>query len=266
MELSWYIYPLVLLAGVTAGGMNALAGSGSLVTLPALVWLGLPSTIANGTNRVGIVVQCLIGVETFRQGDELDLEGTHWLIGPAALGALVGAWIATRLDAAQTDMVIGVVMIGMLGVLLADPQTWLRETTETFEGRPPWWLLGLLFVVGIYGGFIQAGVGVLMLATLVLGAGYEVVEANAVKLLIALVFTSGALAVFLYNGRVNWAYGALLAVGQGTGAWLGARFAVESDEAARWIRRLLIGIVTFAALEFFGVWNWILVAIGGSSA
>jgi uncharacterized membrane protein YfcA len=246
-----------LLAGVTAGVMNALAGSGSLVTLPALVWLGLPSTIANGTNRVGIVVQCLIGVETFRRGGRLDFEGTPWLIGPTALGALVGAWLATRLDAAQTDTAIGLVMVGMLGVLLFDPQKWLREETESFEGRPPAWLLGFLFVVGIYGGFIQAGVGILMLATLVMGAGYEVVEANAVKLLIALVFTTGALSVFLYNGRVNWAYGALLAVGQGTGAWLGATFAVESDEAARWIRRLLIVIVVVASLDFFGGLDWI---------
>lgn len=255
--LEWYIYPLIFAAGAIAGVMNVLAGSGSLVTLPALVFLGLPSDVANGTNRVGIVVQCLIGVETYRRGGKLDLTGTHWLIGPVLIGAAAGAGVASQLSGAQTDWVIGAVMAAMLVVLLVDPKKWIGEKERKWEGRPPWWLLGVMMAVGFYGGFIQAGVGIMMLAALVLGAGYEIVEANAVKMLLALLFTTVALVIFVAEGKVNWMYGALMAVGQGFGAWMGARFAVESETAPIWIRRLLIVVVTLSALKFLGVYGWI---------
>ncbi|MFB6351918.1 MAG: sulfite exporter TauE/SafE family protein, partial [Bradymonadaceae bacterium] len=89
-------YPLVFLAAMVAGIMNVLAGSGSLLTLPALVFLGLPSPVANGTNRVGIIVQCLVGVETYRRGGKLEWTQTGWFIGPTLVGAGLGAWIATQ--------------------------------------------------------------------------------------------------------------------------------------------------------------------------
>ena len=253
MPEAWFAYPLVFLAAMVAGVMNVLAGSGSLLTLPALVFLGLPSPVANGTNRVGIVIQCLVGVETYRRGGKLRLKGAHWYVVPTILGALVGAWLATLLTAAQMDLAIGIVMVSMLLVLVVDPKKWLKEATELHEGRPPVWLLGVFFLVGIYGGFIQAGVGIMMLAALVVGAGYELVEANAVKMLIALLFTTGALAVFVLDAKVNWTYGAFMAVGQGLGAFLGARFAVESDKAGVWIRRLLIVIVAVSAAKFLGL-------------
>jgi hypothetical protein len=255
--LLWYHYPLIFLAGMTAGIMNVLAGSGSVVTLPALVFLGLPADVANGTNRVGITVQCLVGTETYRRGGKLQTEGVGWLIAPTLVGTAIGAWGASQLDAAQTNIVIGVVMIGMLVVLLVDPKRWIDPGGKNFEGRPPWWMMVIMLGVGLYGGFIQAGVGVMMLAALVLGAGYEIVPANAVKMLIALIFTAVALAIFAFDGQVNWTYGALMAVGQGTGGFVGAKFAVESDEADIWIRRLLIVIVIVAASKFLGLFDLI---------
>jgi hypothetical protein len=250
-------FPLVFLAAFVAGIMNVLAGSGSLLTLPALVFLGLPSPVANGTNRVGIVVQCLVGVETYRRGGKLDVDKAPWFVVPTLFGAIVGAWIATMLTADQMDTAIGVVMVSMLLVLIVDPKRWIKEESQLPEGRPPIWLLGIFFVVGIYGGFIQAGVGIMMLAALVLGAGYQVVEANAVKMLIALIFTSAALVVFVLDGSVDWAYGAFMAVGQGLGAFVGARFAVNSDRAGVWIRRLLMVVVTISAAKFLGVTEWV---------
>jgi len=250
-------YGLVFAAATAAGVINVLAGSGSLLTLPALVFLGLPSPVANGTNRVGIVVQCIVGAETYRRGGKLRLEGSHWYIAPTLVGALGGAWIATLLTADQMDTAIGVVMVTMLLVLVFDPSKWLRDESELAEGRPPFWLLGLFFAVGVYAGFIQAGVGIMLLAALVLGAGYEIVEASAIKMLMAVIFTGGALGVFVLSGKVDWTFGALMAVGQGLGAFLGARFAVESDRAALWIRRLLIVVVVVSAAKFFGLFEFL---------
>lgn len=262
MDHAWYIYVLVLIGGGLAGVINTLAGSGSLVTLPLLVFLGLPATVANGTNRVGVIVQCIVGMETLRRGGKLRTEGSLWYIVPTVLGALVGAGIASQMSPEGMQTAIGVVMASMLVVILINPKRWLREKSELSPGRPKWWLLGLLFVVGAYGGFIQAGVGILMLAALVLGAGYNVVEGNAIKLLIAAVFTTGALLVFVMNDQVNWAYGALMAVGQSLGAWLAAKFAVQSENAAVWVRRLLITIVFFSMLKFFGGFEWLAGLLG----
>ncbi len=264
MHFAWYIYPLILLGGAVAGAINTLAGSGSLVTLPLLIFLGLPANVANGTNRVGILLQCAVGVETLRRGGKLRTKGSLWFIVPTILGAVVGAAVAAQMSANEMQTAIGVVMAGMLLVILVDPKKWLREKSELHEGRPRWWLLAVFFVVGIYGGFIQAGVGIMMLAALVLGAGYNIVEAAALKLLIAGLFTSFALAVFVLNGQVNWAYGALMAVGQSVGAWAAARFAVKSENAAVWVRRLLILIVAVSMLKFFGAFGWLGHALGGA--
>lgn len=256
-DLAWYIYPLVFLGGALAGVTNTLAGSGSLITLPLLVFLGLSPVVANGTNRVGVVVQCVVGVETLRRGGKLRTQGSWWYIVPALLGGIVGALIAANMSSEGMETAIGVVMASMLVVLLVNPKKWLRPESDVAAGRPKWWLLLALFVVGAYGGFIQAGVGLLVLAALVLGAGFNVVEGNALKLLIALVFTVAALVVFVLNDQVDWAYGALMAVGQSVGAYLAARFAVESDDAAVWVRRLLVVIVFLSTLKFFGVYDWL---------
>lgn len=256
MDFAWYIYPLVLVGGALAGVINTLAGSGSLVTLPLLVFLGLPATVANGTNRVGVIVQCFVGLETLRRGGKLRTQGSLWLIVPTVLGSLVGAAIAAGMSPEGMETAIGIVMASMLLVILVNPKRWLREQSELSEGRPKWWLLVLFFVIGGYGGFIQAGVGVLLLAALVLGVGYNVIEATAIKLLIAAIFTTGALFVFVLNDQVNWAYGAMMAVGQSLGAWGAAKFAVESENAATWVRRLLVVIVFFSMLKFFGMFQW----------
>jgi uncharacterized protein len=253
MEFEWYIYVLAILAGVLAGIINTLAGSGSLVTLPMLVFLGLPPTVANGTNRVGVILQNVVGVAAFRSSGWLDLRGSLWLVIPAVLGSIVGAQIAVDLDERTMEIAIGVVMVIMLITILFDPKRWLREKSELKEGRPGMGTLALFFVIGMYGGFIQAGVGVFLLAAMVMGAGFSLVHANAVKLMIVLVFSITALAVFVINGQVDWGLGALLAAGQSIGAWLAARFATTNRNANLWVRRLLITVVVVSILEFFGV-------------
>jgi len=252
-ELAWYTYPLAILAGMLAGIINTLAGSGSLVTLPMLVFLGLPANVANGTNRIGVIVQNVVGLATFQRNNPIALSGGLWLAIPAILGSLVGAQIAVDLNEQAMNTAIGVVMVIMLFVILLNPKRWLQEKSDVDEGRPSLWKLGLFFVIGIYGGFIQAGVGVFLLAALVMGVGYNMVHANAIKLLIVLAFSLSAIAVFLYNGQVNWQLGALVAVGQSVGAWLAARFATNNPNANVWIRRLLIAVVVISIIRFFGL-------------
>ena len=113
-------------------------------------------------------------------------------------------------------------------------------------------MLALFFVIGIYGGFIQAGVGIFLLAGLVMGVGYNLTQANAVKLVIVLALSLAAIVVFIVNDQVNWWLGALMAVGQSIGAWLAARFAVGNPNANVWVRRLLIAVIVLSIIKLFG--------------
>ncbi len=260
--LDWYVYPLAILAGIVAGVVNTLAGSGSLITLPMLVFLGLPSNVANATNRVGIVVQNVVGVSTFQRSGRLDLSNSIWLIVASIPGALAGAWAASSLGAAEMDIIIGTIMIIMLFVILFDPEKWLRQHSAVREGRPRAWILLLFVGIGFYGGFIQASVGIFILAALVLGLNYSLAHANAIKLVIVLVATAAAMFVFINENLIAWGPGLLMAVGQSIGAWLAARFATRNQNAAVWTRRLLIAVVVIAILQFFGILDWILTTVG----
>lgn len=251
--MSWYFYPLLIAAGFIAGFINTLAGSGSAVTLPVLIFMGLPASVANGTNRVAIMLQNVAGVESFRRRRVLDARGAVILSIPAVLGSWIGAQISLNLNEELMRQVIGLVMLLMLVVILLRPKRWLHGTLERMTERPDWKRLLLFFAIGVYGGFIQVGVGIFLLVGLVLGLGYDLVRANAVKVAIVLCFTLIALLVFVLNGRVQWREGLVLAVGNMLGAWVGAGFAVE--QGVVWVRRLLIAIVVFSAAKLLGVFD-----------
>ena len=250
--MSWSAL-LALPAGFLAGVINTLAGSGSLVTLPLLVFLGLPAGVANGTNRIGVLLQSVVGAWEFRRGGAT-LPRNVWLpIAAAVAGSVVGAAIAVDLDQVLLERSIAVLMVVMLGVVLVRPNRWLRERPERTASRPAWLVAPLFFVIGLYGGFIQAGVGVLLLAAMVLGLGYDLVTANYVKLVVVLIYTVPAIGVFLANDQVDWMLGLLLAAGQAAGAWVAARFATTNERANIWVRRLLIAVVVVGILQFSGV-------------
>jgi uncharacterized membrane protein YfcA len=249
--MPWYTIPALIAAGFAAGFINTLAGSGSLITLPALIWIGLPATVANGTNRIGILMQNVVGVGSFMRHRILDVRGTLLLGIPATIGSVIGAQIAVNLDEVMMRRAIGAVMVAMLIVIVIRPQRWLEGRQTQLDGRPTWVQLVIFFAIGVYGGFIQAGVGIFLLAGLVLAIGYDLVRANAVKLGIVLFYIPFALAVFFRNHQVDLLAGVILGVGNMLGAWVGARTAVE--RGAVWVRRLLIAVVIVSAVDLLGI-------------
>ena len=236
------MYACAILAGLLAGVVNTLAGNGSALTLPMLLALGLPPDVANGTNRVGVVLSSFTGAMTFRRRGALDLKQIGWVLVPTLMGGGVGAWVATQLKPDDMKIAIGVVMVIMLVLVVAQPSKWIKEAKVEPDVRRPWKQF-LLFVVGAYGGFIQAGGGILLLATLVLGCGYGLSRANPLKVLIVFTLTVPALVIFFLKDQVRLPYGLLMGSGQMTGAWLGARFATQHPGANVWVRRLLIVVI-----------------------
>ncbi len=258
--MEWYLYIAVIAAGFLAGFINTLAGSGSLITLPLLIFVGLPANVANGTNRVAILLQNVVGVSSFRQQGVLSFRRGLLLAIPAALGAIVGAQIAVNLDEEMMRRVIGGLMLVMLVIVLVRPKRWLEGRPEAESEKSTWPQAFVFFAIGAYGGFIQAGVGIFLLAGLVLSAGYDLVRANAVKLLIVLCFTVFALGVFVINNQVNWLVGLVLAVGNMTGAWVASRIAVK--RGARFVRWLLIAVLIVSGAMLLGLVDTLRAAAG----
>ena len=236
-----------------AGFVNTLAGGGSLITLPLLIFLGLPASVANGTNRVAILLQNGVALGSFRQSNVLDARGVAILGIPAVLGSVVGAQATVTIDEDLFRRIIGGIMVLMLVLMIARPQRWLEGELTHFTGQLNLKHLLLFFAIGFYGGFIQAGVGIFLLAALVLGIGYDLVSATEAKVGIIFLLTVAALLVFVGNGKVNWGIGLVLAIGNMLGAWVAARFAVE--KGAVWVHRLVVGILALAAASLLGLFS-----------
>ena len=247
MDQHTLLLAAVPVVGLVAGFINTLAGSGSLLSLPILILLGLPANVANATNRVGVTMQNIVAVATFRRHGALPLAGSWKLIVPSVVGGVVGAMLAVDLDERLLRKTIAVLMIVLIVLMLLKPERWVAARVAP---RQPRLLVEvpLFFAIGVYGGFLQVSVGLFLLVALVLAAGYELVGANAMKNLIVLLFTVAALVVFVVHDQVEWMLGLLLGAGQAVGAWVAAHFAVKRGaEFVRWAV-VVISIGSAAAL------------------
>lgn len=258
--MEWYMMLAVIGVGLVVGFINTLAGSGSVISLPLLIILGLPANTANGTNRVAILMQNIVGVAAFHKKGKLDMR-QGWLPSLAAVaGSLVGANIAVDLNNAIMEKIIGVVMVVMFFLILYKPSKWV-ETTAFPKPQKHWMQVIVFFLIGIYGGLIQAGVGIFLLTALVLNAGYDLVKANALKVLIVLLYTPFALAMFVITGQVVWEYGLILGLGNMAGAYLATRFALHWGP--KYIRYILLTMIVVSALKLFGIFTWLLGWLNG---
>lgn len=248
--MEWYMYVAVIAAGLFAGFVNTLAGSGSLLTLPLLMFLGLPANVANATNRIGVLVQSTVSSWSFRKQKIYTIRESLWMALPATAGSLIGSLAAVRINEHAMRVMIGILLIFMFFIILYKPEQWVREHALSITSRRRWWVSVIFFFIGIYGGFIQAGVGFFLLAALVLGAGVGLTKANALKVVIVAIFTAVALAVFMFSGQVDYFIGAILAVGQGFGALIASRFAVSWGPKV--VRIILLLAVMASALELTG--------------
>ncbi len=240
-----------LAGGVAAGIINTLAGSGSLITLPIFVFIcGLPAPVANGTNRIGVMIQSAVGLSGFKRNNLVSFDGAQWAVVPALGGAVVGSRIAVSLSEAAMNYTIGVLMVVMLCFLLIRPERWLHESARDHSrSRHPLTVIAF-FAIGVYGGFIQAGVGLFLLAALVMASRYTLTAANGIKQLIVLAYCIPTLVIFFMHDQVHVGFGLAMALAQAVGAWLAVRFVSRVPNATRWMHRLLIVTVVVSAISF----------------
>jgi uncharacterized membrane protein YfcA len=243
-----WIYPLLVLAGFLAGFINTLAGAGSVITLFVLNLAGLSLPVANGTNRVAILLQTALAVGRFKQQGKLNIRPHLGMILPAVVGGILGALIAGQVSGPVLRRSIGICMALTLIPLYLRPIRWLEGNPDReAKGAGPVKMISF-FLIGIYGGYVQLGVGVFLLTALVLAAGLDLVRGNAVKLLIAFCYTVPALAIFVMNDLVRWDLGLTLAAGNMLGAWVATHEAAK--RGAPFIRWLLIVVVIISSIRY----------------
>ncbi len=239
---------LLIAVGLVAGVVNTLAGGGSLLTVPLLVIFGLPGTIANGTNRVGVLVQGLVSCWRFDAEGISEFRSALPLLPPVVLGSIVGAAVATQIP----DQTFEHIFAGIMLILLI-PMLRGRHPPPAPEGQrwSPLTRGFILFAIGIYGGAVQAGVGLLLLFALN-RVGFDLVRANAIKIVIATALVIMAVPVFVLQQQVAWLPAAFVSIGFTLGATAGARFAVLGGEPV--IRRTLAVAVFALAGHLFGLY------------
>lgn len=244
--MEFWLYVLVVFVGIITGFINTLAGSGSLITLPLLIFLGLPANVANGTNRIGILLQSIVAVKEFKKKKVFEWSEGLWLTVPATIGSFAGAAMAVNLNDAVMNRVIGALLVVMFFIVLFKPERWIKPSFEKQSKAKPSFVNMVVFMgIGFYGGFIQAGVGFFLLAGLVLSAGLDLLKANAIKVLIVMVYTSVALGVFIFNGQVNYQLGLILGAGSMLGAWIATHMAIKRGTGfIRWI--VLVAVLASA--------------------
>ena len=252
-------YLLLFAAGSVAGTINVLAGGGSFLTLPLLIFLGLPPTVANGTNRIAILVQNVGAVWSFNRHGVMDWSWIRSAALPALAGAGLGTWAAIRIGDASFQRVLATLMIVFAVVMLLDPlRNRIRRGAadavgQAAETETPARLSGVAFSatffgVGVYGGFVQAGVGFFILALAML-AGFDLVRGNALKVLVVLVFTPLALVLFAMAGKVDWGMGIALAGGNLLGGLIGTHLTVLKGHA--WVKRVVVVMIVVFALKLW---------------
>jgi len=245
---------VIIVVGIFVGFINTLSGGGSVISLTLLVILGLPANIANGTNRIGIFFQTLSSVGSFTRQKMFDSLKPVWLGIPATIGSVLGAILAVDVNDKVIEIAMAVSMVIMLFFIFYRPDKWLKEKPALLSKPLRWWQFLIFFIIGFYGGFIQVGVGYFLLMALVLGIGYDLVKANAVKNLIVFFYAIFALLVFIIDGKINYLIGLILSAGSIIGALIASYLAVK--KGAGLIRAVIVLSVILTLLQITGLVNF----------
>lgn len=239
---------ILFVVGAIAAFINVNAGGGSSLTLPALIFLGLDASVANGTNRVAIIFQNISAVYSFKKEKYYELKNSLILSALSLPGAIAGAIFAIKISDDAFEKVLGIIMI-LLIISMLIPQRREKEVTDKF--KVDWKLILSMIAIGFYGGFLQVGVGFIIMALLHNLLKLDLIRVNMHKVFIVFVFTIPALLVFILSNNVNWFYGLSLSAGNAFGGWWGAKLSVKKGE--KLIKTVLVVAIFIMALKLLNI-------------
>ncbi|MEM9001758.1 MAG: sulfite exporter TauE/SafE family protein [Bacteroidota bacterium] len=246
---AWYHYLLLIAVGFLVGFINTIAGGGSLLALPTLIFLGLPPNVANGTNRVAIIIQTTLATAGFKSKGVSTFPFNVYLGISALLGAILGAWIAVDIKGETFNRILATVMMAVVAIIVFKPKMAMADLQERITGKYLWIGIIAFFFIGIYGGFINAGIGFVIILFLHYVNQMNLVHANATKVSVVLLYTLSALVVFVVNDKVDWLAGFILALGTGTGGWVSSRVSAKKGDG--FIKTFLVIMVIIMAVKLW---------------
>jgi uncharacterized membrane protein YfcA len=205
--------------------------------------------VANATNRVAIFSQNIFAVAGFKSKGVSSFRYSLLLGISALAGAIIGAKIAIEMDGALFNKILAIIMVVVVLATVLNRKKKVGSTDENMTWGKQALGTFIFFFIGIYGGFIQAGVGFLIIGALTAINGFSLVKTNSVKVFVVLIYTMAALIVFIAEGQINWIYGLVLAVGNSTGAWFASRWSV--DKGDKIVQRVLVIAVIALAIKLW---------------
>ena len=224
-----------------------MAGGGTLVVLPVMVFMGIPGNVANGTNRIAMFPQNITAVSAFLKKGVSNFR-LSLSLGLASLpGAIIGAYVGTQLEGQRFNVILAIVMVAVMILMLMpskNNKTISSDQSSLSNISAKQNMLGhfLMLFVGFWGGFIMAGVGFLMIAVLNKVMSIDLVSANAHKVFIEIIYSIFALAIFSSQLQLLWTAGLILGFGCAIGAWFGANYQVK--KGAESVKKVLIAVLT----------------------
>lgn len=239
---------LLVAVGVIAGFLNVVAGGGSLLTLPVMIFMGLPPNIANATNRIAILWQNVFAISKFRRAGVIDFKYSFYLGLAAVPGALLGGWLAVDIEGEVFTKILSVIML-LVGILILIGTSVKNVERNYGQGKNLWKGVFLFFFIGAYGGFIHAGVGFIIILVLDRLMQAPLSKINSVKVIVAFIYTLAAVMLFLFRNVINWQYGLTLAIGTSIGGWLGSYFSIKKGD--RWIKVLMFFTVVALSVKLW---------------
>lgn len=241
-------YLILVTAGIAAGFINVVAGGGSLITLPLMIFLGLPPSVANGSNRVALLAQNIVAVSNFRKKKVSSGKYGIYLGLIALVGAILGAQLAIDIPEELFNKILSIVMVAVAVLILLNPNM-TTESLQRLDKKHKSYGMIAFFFIGIYGGFLHAGIGFIIMLSLIKINRFSLVKTNSIKVTVALIYTVAALVVFIWQDRVDWKAGLILAIGSATGGWLGSTFSVKKGDV--WIKRILLVAIAVMAVKLW---------------
>jgi len=244
-----YQYFILVGVGFLVGFINTIAGGGSLISLPILIFFGLPPSVANGTNRVAIVTQNVMATAGFKSKGVSTFPFNVYLGISALFGAIIGAKLAVDIKGETFNKILAIIMIIVVLLIVFKPKIKNEQLIERLTGKYLWVGIIAFFFFGIYGGFINAGIGFVLILFLHYVHKMSLVRANATKVVVALIYTLSALTIFILNDKVDWKVGLILAIGNGIGAWIASRVSVNKGD--KFIKSFLVVIIVVMAVKLW---------------
>ncbi len=243
METSVVI--ILICSGLLVGFINTMAGGATIISLSVLSWLGLPLTVANGTNRLAVFFQTLTSVSSFQNSHLIDWNKSLRVGIPTVIGSVAGSFIAVKLNEDIIRYAFVIIMIIMLAFILFKPSMWMKGNAALMDLPVKKWNYPVFFAIGVYGGFLHVGVGYYLLAAIVLGMGFDLMKANVMKNLLVMLYVPFSLILFIINDQVMWKYGLIHAIGNVVGAFVASRLAIRNGAGIiRWVLVVVIAVLT----------------------